>query len=116
MILNNGWRKFLNISVIIGILSGLGLLGRWYMVYAQNSAVTTETLKTHTKEIDELKDNQKQMYLMMRTMFVIDSLERAGDTKFMGKVYAITNNKDTVPETLNTNEYSTDNLPKDSLE
>ena len=57
---SNGWRKVKNISIIIGIILGIGALGRWYMAYAQNSAATAETLKTHTKEIADLEDIQKQ--------------------------------------------------------
>ena len=116
MTLNNGWRKAKNISVIIAIIGGIGALGGWYKTYADSTAVTAETLKTHTKEIANLEENYKGMHDMMRTMFVIDSIKNADDTELMSRVYAITNNKDTVPETLGTNEWSTDNLGKDNLE
>lgn len=128
MTLSNGWRKFLNISVIIGILSGLGLLGRWYMSYAQDSAATAETLKTHTKEIADLEENQKQTQKvdLEQTKILITLQEffritqgrewRKASESADSIMVELNNDKDTMPDTLEANEWSTDNLEGDIIQ
>lgn len=104
------------LGILISIATGLWRASAW----AQNVKNGIEAGIDKDKQQDTLIANititQKQMFQMMRTMFVIDSLENADDTKLMERVYAITNCKDTIPDTLGTNEWSTEYTEKDSLE
>lgn len=121
MTLNSHVIKLKHIVIILGILSGIAT-GLWRAsAWAQNVKNGIEAGVDKDKQQDtliaDITITQKQMFQMMRTMFVIDSLERAGDTKLMARVYAITNCEDTIPEdTLGTNEWSTEYTEKDSLE
>lgn len=48
-------------GAIVGCLVAIAMLGSWYMSYANNKAVTVETLKTHSEDIVELKDTDKEI-------------------------------------------------------
>jgi len=104
------------LGILISISTGIWRASAWAQDVKNDIKQGIEKDKQQDTLMAKFEQRQDGMYEMMRIMFVIDSLERAGDTKLMEKVYAITNNKDTVPKkTLMVNEYSTDNLVKDSL-
>lgn len=46
-------------AILLACLAVIGTLGSWYMAYAQSTATTAETLKTHTDDIAELKEDRK---------------------------------------------------------
>ena len=62
---NNGAKKILHTlripGAILACLVVLGTLGGWYMGYANNKAVTVETLKVHGEDIGELKETDKEI-------------------------------------------------------
>lgn len=62
---SNGAKKILHTiripGAILACLVILATLGGWYMSYANDSAVTAETLKTHGEDIVELKETDKEI-------------------------------------------------------
>lgn len=128
---HNGWRKAKNISIIIGIILGIGALGSWYMTYAQESAATAETLKTHTKEIADIEEIQKQtqqvdleqtkILITLQEFFrITQSREWREASESADSIMVEFNNEhpnpDSVPsDTVAASEYRTDNLEGDSL-
>lgn len=107
---NNGAKKILHAiripGAILACLVILATLGGWYMSYANDSAVTAETLKTHGEDIVDLKDTDKEIKTdikeQTRLLYEIHTMYKLAKPKLAEEA------KRQVEEMLNNN--STDSL------
>jgi len=106
------------LGILVSISTGIWRASAWSQNLTNEIKIGIDKDKQQDTIMAKIEQRQDGMYKMMYTMYLADSIERSmKNPELMEKVYAITNNKNTVPkETLMVNEYSTEDLGKDSLE